>query len=735
MAGSRFKLQYKISGSETGWQELNLDSIITIGRNPDCDLILSGSKVSRQHATISIKNNSVILQDLNSSNGTFLDGNRLAPQAEVLMPSGSIVKIGDAELKIAEMAPKTPAVSEPVAVSDPTQSILWYRIEKSDWKQIPFDRSITIGRDAECGLALDEGHVSRNHCTVTQQNGVFTVSDLGSHNGTYLEGVLLKPNIPVQIYPGQYFSIGRVSMTIANAVQQKKYQKTAEEIRLSNAAALSPPMKQPAQQVIRQVTPLPKKSPIWPWLVGIGLILMMCVCGTVLGVLVFINDRTQPVIFSEEMDAEEIATELAAVDDDVLEEISTELPEEFVEENTVTPELPDEPEIKWLVMLYQNGDDEVLEYDIVFDVNTAEYIGSTDEVKIVTQLDRFDGAYDDDGDWAGARRYEMVQDSDLYSTNSPVISDLGEVDSGDVQTLVDFVIWAIDTYPAQHYVLILSDHGGGWFGGYTDGDNGNTDGIYLPALESALDYIIRQTGIGKFDLFGFDACLMAQIEVWSVVAPYAEIGVASEETESSTGWAYAGFLGDLVGNPAMTPQDLAVSIVDTFVEDDLMYQVQEGDSDYAMSSSTLSAIDLEQINAINFALNDLSYALQYVDQSDVAEARSYSMSYVLFSDTDAFFLDLVNFGEMACSYSGDDGVCTASEALSRTVASAMIAEKHGSYMEGSNGITFYYPDSSFFEVTVDDTYGFAYRQHAGAFTSQSLWDEFLDFHYLGRSLP
>ena len=43
----------------------------------------------------------------------------------------------------------------------------------------------------------------------------------------------------------------------------------------------------------------------------------------------------------------------------------------------------------WLVMLYQDADDKVLEQDIFFDLNEAERVGSSDRVQIVAQLDRY----------------------------------------------------------------------------------------------------------------------------------------------------------------------------------------------------------------------------------------------------------------------------------------------------------------------------------------------------------
>ena len=68
---------------------------------------------------------------------------------------------------------------------------------------------------------------------------------------------------------------------------------------------------------------------------------------------------------------------------------------------------------KWLVMIYADADDEILEEDIYFDLNELETVGSTDRVQIVTQIDRFNGAFSGDGDWTGTRRYFITKDDDL----------------------------------------------------------------------------------------------------------------------------------------------------------------------------------------------------------------------------------------------------------------------------------------------------------------------------------
>ncbi|MBP7212972.1 MAG: hypothetical protein KBA03_01940, partial [Anaerolineaceae bacterium] len=154
----------------------------------------------------------------------------------------------------------------------------------------------------------------------------------------------------------------------------------------------------------------------------------------------------------------------------------------------------------WLVMLYQDADDEALEQDILLDFNEAEMIGSTDQVIIVSQLDRHRGGYSGDGNWSTTRRYLVTYDNDLNKIGSELIADLGELNMGSAETLVDFVSWAASSYPADNHVLIMSDHGMGWPGGWSDPapsqrDNSSNapirsafsdDILYLNEIEAAL---------------------------------------------------------------------------------------------------------------------------------------------------------------------------------------------------------------------------------------------------------
>ncbi len=165
-------------------------------------------------------------------------------------------------------------------------------------------------------------------------------------------------------------------------------------------------------------------------------------------------------------------------------------------------------EADWLIMIYSAADDNVLEEDLLIDLQEAELVGSTDRVTIVAQVDRFDGGYAGMGDWTSAKRLLITQDDDMSSFGSEELEDLGEVNMADGATLLDFIEWAVTNFPARKRMLILSDHGMGWPGGWSDPDPGGPgaddialvnafdDAIWLMELGRVLDQARSRPGAG-----------------------------------------------------------------------------------------------------------------------------------------------------------------------------------------------------------------------------------------------
>ncbi len=402
----------------------------------------------------------------------------------------------------------------------------------------------------------------------------------------------------------------------------------------------------------------------------------------------------------------------------------------------------------WLVMLYQNGDDEVLEEDTFIDLNEAEIVGSTEQVTIVSQIDRYDGGFDGDGDWTTAKRFLVTKDNDLSAIHSNELEDLGEIDSGNPQTLIDFATWAIGAYPAEHYVLILGDHGAGWNGGWYDEDPVEGSFFRMQDIDDALGGIIAETSIGAFELVGFDACLMGQLEVMSAIAPHAKYAVASEETEPAIGWAYASFLKALNKNPAMTGKELGKAIVDSYIEQDFRITDEDArfvyaEGDYSAKSvaadlmvdTTLSAIDLGALKNLNAALNDLALALTNIDQSQVAEARAYAQSYTSVFDEKMppTYIDLGHFVDLLLESVDDPDVTRAATQVQTALKAAVTSEMHGKERPGSSGLSIYFPNSKLYKTTFGKKADYQYSAYVGRFASASLWDDFLTFHYTDKA--
>ena len=81
---------------------------VRIGRGPECELVLKDSRVSRRHARLHARNGVLVITDLESTNGTRVNGHRVT---ELVLGAGDRVEIGDTSLVI-EAAPATAAARQ-----------------------------------------------------------------------------------------------------------------------------------------------------------------------------------------------------------------------------------------------------------------------------------------------------------------------------------------------------------------------------------------------------------------------------------------------------------------------------------------------------------------------------------------------------------------------------------------------------------------------------------------------
>ncbi|MEM9136237.1 MAG: FHA domain-containing protein [Cyanobacteria bacterium P01_F01_bin.42] len=170
---------------------------VTIGRAPDNSLCLSDDlSVSRYHAQIAQTADECLITDVGSSDGTYLNGQRLSPQVPRRLSSGDVVTMGT-EFTLKFIAPHTssqPAVS--IGTQPQSKTVLGADVEFHDQAanqpaqelDLQGKDEFRVGRDPTNDLVIDHPSVSRFHSHIRLDNGAHTIYDLTSTNGTYVNG-------------------------------------------------------------------------------------------------------------------------------------------------------------------------------------------------------------------------------------------------------------------------------------------------------------------------------------------------------------------------------------------------------------------------------------------------------------------------------------------------------------------------------------------------------------------
>ncbi len=245
-------------------------------------------------------------------------------------------------------------------------------------------------------------------------------------------------------------------------------------------------------------------------------------------------------------------------------------------------------------MVYVGGDND-LDPFAVQDLEEMELVGSSAGVNVVVEVDTRTTPIHGTTE---AQRLRIVRDP-APGVQSPPLARLGEIDMRDWRNLVDFVDWAVASFPATRYALILWDHGGEWAGVIQDASGPPGAGLMTPfELELALQTIQNRTGIARLDLIGFDACLMAGIEVDAALVPYARARVASQEVEPGSGWAYDAWLGALAANPRASGLGLGREIAASYVAS--LAATPSG------RNATASVVDLDLVPRLEAAVDQLA---------------------------------------------------------------------------------------------------------------------------------
>lgn len=292
---------------------------------------------------------------------------------------------------------------------------------------------------------------------------------------------------------------------------------------------------------------------------------------------------------------------------------------------------------------------------------------------------------------------------------------------GEAGTLAGFIEFSQINFPADKKALFFWNHGGGSVIGFGADEYYDYDSLCLPELSDAFELSFDGQ---KFDLIGFDACLMANIETASVLEPYAKYMVASEEVEPGGGWDYEYSLGRLAGDPYISGEELGVAVADGYWN---KYKSAE-----CAGMITCSVTDLSKIAPLEELLGEYAGGLsvelaKQESMSMLAGVRHSAESYGDEPDTESYdTVDLYCFIELQEGV--DEALC---DSILAAISEAVVYEISGSLRSYSHGLSIYFPfeakDSFDYNLQVYGSIDFCpeYKTFAREF-AEKLTDETLE---------
>lgn len=249
-----------------------------LGRGQQCDIVLASSRASRRHAKLSLEDGKLIVEDLGSANGTYVNGDkidraelvngdRLSFDEIVFVVSGPEPDPAE-QATVVEPIPAlqpAPEPEPPPPVPDPAPGRQWWdRPEQGPegtiLEQRPPEQRLAadgtiiaqgaaasadrpslvcvsepyigevfaldaegsvIGRDPGSDIVLDDSAVSVKHARVSCDDGAWKLVDLMSANGTFVQGRKVQTAF---LSPGDRIELGRIELRfVENSEQGTRY--------------------------------------------------------------------------------------------------------------------------------------------------------------------------------------------------------------------------------------------------------------------------------------------------------------------------------------------------------------------------------------------------------------------------------------------------------------------------------------------------------------------------------
>ena len=383
------------------------------------------------------------------------------------------------------------------------------------------------------------------------------------------------------------------------------------------------------------------------------------------------------------------------------------------------------------LMIFIAGDNDLDTFG-TYDVEEMMAVQNTgDELTILVQQD-----HSKDARYSGTSRY-VIRNGKKES-----IEHIGETNTGDSNTLTEFLKWGMENYEAQRNIAVLWNHGGGTrdelFPGYENNETnatmrsvqlnptlGNQPSLFSQELrlkriaklmeqyevkqgkptrsigsaeaksilfdDDAKDFLdnleLKQVFVDldkKLDIIGFDACLMNMMEVAYQLRNHSEVVVGSEELEPGKGWDYTALVNFLVDNPNASNEEIGKAMVESFV------------ASYANETElklTLSALRTKAFKHVACLMNHFAHTIlrkesnirrRFLAIVDGTQTFDYQNNEQIYRDLKHFVMLTKE------SYSDDEEIVNVSDALLEGIDNLVI-ENLTNNLENAHGVSVYLP--------------------------------------------
>ena len=184
-----------------------IESEVSLGRE-GADITLDDPEVSRRHAAVRPVDGGVEVTDLGSSNGTFVNDERI--DGPKRLAAGDAIRVGRTSLEIEVAVParptetvRSPAVVRPAALLVKDGPLAGQRFA--------VESELSLGREG-ADITFDDPEISRRHASIRPADGTVELSDLGSANGTFVNGERIQE--PRRLGDGDLIRLGRTSLQV-----------------------------------------------------------------------------------------------------------------------------------------------------------------------------------------------------------------------------------------------------------------------------------------------------------------------------------------------------------------------------------------------------------------------------------------------------------------------------------------------------------------------------------------